>query len=103
MSHAVGFSDEALEDLERIENWLIDQALAHGDVDLPGRALAAIRYELRILQTNPYTCRKAGVGGDERELVIPFGSSGFVALFAVLGPGEVVVAALRHQREDDYR
>ena len=38
----------------------------------------------------------------ERELIIPFGGSGYVALFEIIGVDEVVVSALRHQREDDY-
>jgi plasmid stabilization system protein ParE len=38
----------------------------------------------------------------ERELVIPFGHAGYVALFEVVDPTLVVVAAVRHQREDDY-
>jgi hypothetical protein len=38
----------------------------------------------------------------ERELVIPFGASGYVALFHIIGEREIVVSAIRHQREDDY-
>jgi plasmid stabilization system protein ParE len=34
--------------------------------------------------------------------VIPFGTTGYVVLFEVVGD-EVVVGAVRHQREDDYR
>jgi hypothetical protein len=36
----------------------------------------------------------------ERELVIPFGRSGYVALFRVVSQDEVLVMAVRHQRED---
>ncbi len=102
MSFAVRLTREALEDLRRLEDFLVEQALEHGDLDLPLRALAAIRRELRILETNPYTCRKVGDHPLERELVIPFGASGYVALFEILGEHEVAVAAIRHQREDDY-
>jgi plasmid stabilization system protein ParE len=38
-----------------------------------------------------------------RELVIPFGHDGYVALFEIMDDRTVVVAAVRHQREDDYR
>lgn len=69
---------------------------------MPLRALDAIQREMRILETNPYTCRKAGNNPLERELVIPFGSSGYVALFEILSEREVAVAAIRHQREDEY-
>jgi plasmid stabilization system protein ParE len=92
----------ALEDLQRLEDFLVEQALKHGDFDLPVRAVDAIRREMRILETNPYTCRKVGSNPLERELIIPFGASGYVALFEILSDREVAVSAFRHQREDDY-
>ncbi len=72
-----------------------------GAFDLPLRAVDAIVREIRILATNPYTCRKVGSSPFERELIIPFGGSGYVALFEILGEHEVAVCAIRHQREDD--
>jgi hypothetical protein len=57
---------------------------------------------MRLLERNPYTCRIAYDNPLERELVIPFGASGYVALFEIVGERDVVVSALRHQREDDY-
>ncbi len=102
MSFSVRLTREALEDLRRLEDFLVEQALEHGDFDLPLRAVAAIRRELRILETNPYTCRKVSDRPMERELVIPFGNSGYVAMFEIIGEREVAVGAIRHQREDDY-
>jgi len=102
VSFSVRLTREALEDLQRLEDFLVELALAHGDFDLPVRAVDAIRHELRILQTNPYTCRKVGSNPLERELVVPFGGSGYVALFEIISEREVAVAAIRHQREDDY-
>ena len=102
MTFTVSLTREALEDLLRLEDFLVESALAHGDFDLPRRAVAAIRHEFRILETNPFTCRIAETDRLERELVIPFGVSGYVALFRILSEREVVVAAIRHQREDDY-
>lgn len=102
MSFRVRLTRQALEDLLRLEDFLIEQALVFGDADLPAPALRAIHLQLRLLLTNPYTCRKPSRNPMERELVIPFGSSGYVALFEITGPDEVVVSALRHQREDDY-
>ena len=69
---------------------------------LQGRVDDAIRNEMRVLETNPYTCRKVSSNPFERELIIPFGGSGYVALFEIIGDDEVLVATLRHQREDDY-
>ncbi|MGK6310822.1 type II toxin-antitoxin system RelE/ParE family toxin [Variovorax sp. DT-64] len=102
MTYTVTLTREALEDLLRLEDFLVESALQHGDIDLPRRAIAAIRREFRILETNPFTCRIADADRLERELVIPFEASGYVALFRVISEREVVVAAIRHQREDDY-
>ena len=102
MTYTVTLTREALGDLLRLEDFLVESALQHGDFDLPSRAIAAIRREFRILETNPFTCRIADADRLERELVIPFGASGYVALFRVISEREVVVAAIRHQREDDY-
>ncbi|RZL93664.1 MAG: type II toxin-antitoxin system RelE/ParE family toxin [Variovorax sp.] len=103
MTYTVALTHEALEDLMRLEDFLIESALQHGDFDLPRRAVASIRAELRILETNPFTCRIADDDRLERELVIPVGASGYVALFRIVSDKEVVVAAIRHQREDDYQ
>jgi plasmid stabilization system protein ParE len=37
-----------------------------------------------------------------RELLIPFGRAGYVALYEIDGKDTVTVLAVRHQREDDY-
>ncbi len=102
MSFLVRLTRGALEDLQRLEAFLLGAALEHGDWDLPDRAMQAIRREFRILESNPFTCRIASDDRLERELVIPFGGSGYVALFHMVGEHEVVVSAIRHQREDDY-
>lgn len=102
MTHHVVLTREARDDLLRLEDFLVEMSLAQGDFDLPRRGVEAVRREMRVLETNPYTCRKVGGNSRERELVIPFGKSGYVALFEILSDEVVVVSALRHQREDDY-
>jgi plasmid stabilization system protein ParE len=102
VTYTVTLTHEALEDLLRLEDFLVESALRHGDFDLPRRAVEAIRAEFRVLETNPFTCRIADADRLERELVIPFGASGYVALFRIISNRAVVVAAIRHQREDDY-
>jgi plasmid stabilization system protein ParE len=102
VTYVVRLTREAVEDLQHLEAFLLDAALTHGDWELPDRALLAIRREFRILETNPFTCRIAFDDRLERELVIPFGASGHVALFHVVSEREIVVSAIRHQREDDY-
>ena len=53
---------------------------------------------------SPFSCRKALANHPFlRELVIPFGSAGYVALFEI-EPGDTIsILAVRHQREDDYQ
>jgi hypothetical protein len=51
----------------------------------------------------PFGCRKAEESNPFlRELVIPFGDAGYVALFEVEDNQTVTVLAIRHQREEDY-
>mgnify|MGYP003584520636 CR=1 FL=1 len=102
MTSTVVLTHEALEDLIRLEDFLVEGALQRGDLDLPRRAVEAIRAEFRILETNPFTCRIADNDRLERELVIPLGVSGYVALFRIISDQEVAIAAIRHQREDDF-
>jgi hypothetical protein len=56
-----------------------------------------------VLSWLPYTCRKAELGhGRLRELIVPFGVAGYIVLFEIVDDA-VVVGAVRHQREEDYR
>jgi plasmid stabilization system protein ParE len=69
----------------------------------PQRVLDAIGEGMRLLSWSPYTCRKAELGnGRSRELIVPFSGAGYVVLFEIIGE-DVVVGAVRHQREEDYR
>jgi plasmid stabilization system protein ParE len=97
MIYEVRYTDDARSDLLRFTEFL-----AEHDPDLAERALATVLRATRILEEFPYTCRKAGPDNPFlRELVIPFGASGYVALFHI-GKAHVTPTALRHQREDDY-
>ncbi|MBT9595769.1 MAG: type II toxin-antitoxin system RelE/ParE family toxin [Vitreoscilla sp.] len=96
---------EAVADLRRLEDFAIERELASETPDwaAPQRALDAIREGMRLLSWSPTTCRRAELGnGRSRELVVPFGGAGYVVLFEVIG-SDVVVGAVRHQREEDYR
>ena len=69
---------------------------------LPELASTTIRAGFATLKTSPFTCRKAGQSPFLRELIIPFGRSGYVALFEIEDETNVAVLAVRHQLEDDY-
>ena len=103
MTYTVLLTREARDDLQRLEDFLERAAVDSGDFDLPLRAVDAILAEFGILERNPFTCRRVSDDPFERELVIPFGKPGYVALFRILSEEEVAVLAIRHQREDDYR
>jgi len=100
----VQFTRAAQEELERLFDFIIERELASttSDLEIADRALEAIRTGIQTIQTSPFTCRKAGNSPFLRELVIPFGSSGYVALFGIASVREVVISAVRHHLEDDY-
>ena len=104
MSFRVRLTREAAEDLERLFDFVLERELQRndGDFELADRALQAITDGILSLRTSPFTCRKASTSPFLRELVIPFGRSGYVALFEIVDNENVVVAAVRHQLEDDY-
>ena len=100
-TYSVRFTEEAETDLLRLYDYLLEQ---DPQGDLAGRALAAIRQAVELLQAFPYTCRKALPDNPYlRELVISFGSAGYVALYEIEPDELVTILAIRHQRESDYR
>ena len=71
-------------------------------MSLPEQAIAVLRAGMGTLKYSPFTCRKVGQSPFLRELIVPFGRSGDVALFEIEDASNVVVVAVRHQLEDDY-
>jgi plasmid stabilization system protein ParE len=104
VSFKVRLTRDAEADLDRLFDFVLERELARdgGDLTLPEQAIAALRAGIGTLKTSPFTCRKAGQSPFLRELVVPFGRSGYVALFEIEDASNVVVVALRHQLEDDY-
>jgi plasmid stabilization system protein ParE len=104
MKYAVEFSKAAAEDLEQLFDFALQRELdsSTGDLDIPARALQAIKDGIAFLASSPFACRKAADSPFLRELIIPFGSTGYVALFEIVDGQTVIIGAIRHQREDDY-
>ncbi|MEQ7925725.1 type II toxin-antitoxin system RelE/ParE family toxin [Xanthomonas citri pv. malvacearum] len=101
MGFSVRFTRQACDDLARLYDWLLQGA--EGDFTVAERALQASRDGVTVLELAPLSCRKAGVADPFlRELVIGFGTSGYVLLFEVESDQVVTVLAVSHQREDDY-
>lgn len=105
MTYRVRLAPEAEADLLRLYDFVIERELASAapELDAADRAMEAIRKAFELLERFPFTCRKVGTDPFVRELVIAFGHDGYVALFEVIDDRTVVIAAVRHQREDDYR
>jgi plasmid stabilization system protein ParE len=104
VNYRVDFTGRARDDLERLANFTLERELArdNGDLELHGRVIDAITRAIGLLEWAPFTCRPANEDIFMRELVIPFGSSGYVVLFEIAEGGRVAIAAIRHQREDHY-
>jgi plasmid stabilization system protein ParE len=104
VTYRVVLTAEAEEDLVRLFDFVIERELARdgGDLELAQSALDAIREGLKVLERFPFACRKVGPSPFLRELIIPFGHTGYVALFEVVDQTTVAVGAIRHQREEDY-
>jgi plasmid stabilization system protein ParE len=101
MPFQVRFTQDARADLERLYDFILQRDDA--DWSIATRALDAIRNGITLLETSPFSCRKAAPGNPFlRELVISFGAAGYVALFEIEDARTVTVLAVRHQREDDY-
>jgi len=99
MSFRVRYTKAAREDLRRLFEFLLEK-----DIQAARRARDATVKAADFLRDFPFSCRKA----DEtnpflRELLIPFGSAGYVALFEIEDQTTVTILAIRHQREEDYQ
>lgn len=98
MSFSVRYTRGARNDLQRLFTFLAEQDLAAAR-----RARKAVAKSIELLRDFPWTCRKAVADNPFlRELVIPFGSGGYVALFEIDDEQTVTILAVRHQREDDF-
>ncbi len=100
MKYRIRFTPEAESDLLRLFDHLAEQDLAAA-----ARAQSAIAKGMAFLELFPFSCRKA-IGGPPnpllREMIIPFGNTGYVALFQIDDSSTVTVLAIRHPREEDY-
>ena len=96
----VRFTEKAKSDLNRLYDFLLEF-----DIVTAERSLQAMEDGLGFLRRSPFSCRKAADGAHGpllRELIIPFGASGYLALFEIEDAHTVTIPALRHQREDDF-
>jgi len=95
----VRFTPEAQDDSLRLYDFLLEK-----DISAAESALEAIKGAIELLRFSPFSCRKALPDNSFlRELIIPFGAAGYVALFEIEPGNTVSILAVRHQREEDFQ
>ena len=93
---AVHYLPQALEDLERLRQFLADMDAVAAD-----ETIFLILDALDVLIDHPQVGRPVGDG--MRELVVSRGRTGYLALYRYDEPEDrILVAAIRHQREAGY-
>lgn len=98
MNYQILFTRVARDDIKRLYTFLAQQ-----DKQAAIKAKKAIFQAIELLKIFPFTCRKAKADTPFlRELIISFGTHGYVALFEIEENNIVTILAVRHQREDDY-
>jgi plasmid stabilization system protein ParE len=103
MSYVVEFTQGAEDDLMWLYDFLLDRAETLEELDVADEAIDVIRQAaLSHLSTTPYSYRKVGARSTLRELIIPFGTTGYILRFDIRSPGLVLVIGARHQREEDF-
>ncbi len=103
MSYAVEFTQSAEDDLVRLYDFLLDRAETLEQLGVADEALKVIRQAaLSHLSTTPYSYRKVGARSTLRELIVPFGITGYILRFDIRSPELVLVIGARHQREEDF-
>ncbi len=99
----VRYAEAAWQALLRLFDVLLERARTAEHLEAAQTAIDAIREAVeRSLSRAPFAYRKAGDGPFHRDLLIPFGATGYVALYEIDGPASVEILAVRHQLEDDY-
>jgi plasmid stabilization system protein ParE len=91
-------SPGAFRDLQRLREFLRPKSQ-----EAAQRSARVIIKAIQVLGLQPGIGRPAeDLGPNCRELPIDFGSSGYLALYRLKGD-EVIILAIRHQLEDEYK
>lgn len=98
MTTKIRYTAAARGDLKRFYRFLLETNPAAAD-----RALRTIEKSAKLLQLFPFSCRQVHPDNPFlRELLVSFGSDGYVALYQIEIDLNITILAIRHQREDDY-
>jgi plasmid stabilization system protein ParE len=94
---SIKYSAQAIADLQRLHDFLATQ-----DKEVAKRAVTVIRDTLQKISIMPERFRPVEGKIYHREAIIDFGSSGYIARFRHLPNGDITVARIKHQKEDDF-
>jgi len=98
LSYRLRVSAAAQDDLQRLF-----ESLADNDMAAASRARNALEKAYEFAEMMPFACRKADAANPFlRELLIPFGSAGYVAMFEVEDDTTITILAITHQEEEDF-
>jgi plasmid stabilization system protein ParE len=92
---SIKYSTQAIADLKRLHDFLVIQ-----DPEVARRAVALIREALKKIAVMPERFRPIEGKIYQREAIINFGSSGYIARFRHLPNGDITIARIKHQKED---
>ncbi len=82
----------------------LHRLLRERDEGAARRGVIAMKDAFRALEKTPFMGRPVYEKPELRELVIEFGTAGYLAMYRDdVSVDEVIVLAIKHQREDDYR
>jgi plasmid stabilization system protein ParE len=95
---SIKYSAQAIADLKRLHDFLETQ-----DKDVAKRAVSLIRDTLQKIASMPERFRPVEGKIYHREVIIDFGSSGYIARFRHSPNGDIVIARIKHQKEDDFK
>ena len=95
---SVKYSAQAIADLKRIHDFLMTQ-----DSDAAKKAVSVIRAALEKVAFMPERFRPVEGKMYHREAIIDFGDSGYVARIRHLPSGDITIARIKHQKEDDFQ
>ena len=95
---SIKYSAQPIADLKRLHDFLATQ-----DADVARRAVFVIRDALEKVALMPERFRAVEGKMYHREAIIDFGNSGYIARFRHLPNGDITVARIKHQKEEDFK
>jgi plasmid stabilization system protein ParE len=90
------YTETALSDLVRLRNFLQSKS-----PEASKRAVSAIQEAIKNASTFPERFRPVPDLMHYREIIIDFGSSGYIARFRYEDGGDIYIVRIKHQLEDD--